>query len=181
MKLFVHSHVEFYVSMDHWCDQSSVMVASHVTSYWKGNAYFMRDWMLALALEVVSNDTLDVSLHLSFLLARACFKKLPMILCFNTMRYTFNMLTMMKEKVNTHFSFPLELDMSPYMERNLIRKERLEGQHSVRVIYYLSTCWVLKWVLWNHLKQEICCWFVKGIHIEMVECIPFTFCFWTDY
>jgi len=60
---------------------------------------------------------------------RACFKKLPMILCFNTMRYTFNMLTMMKEKVNTHFSFPLELDMSPYMEKNLIRKERLEGQH----------------------------------------------------
>jgi len=59
--------------------------------------------------------------------ARACFKKLPMILCFNTMRYTFNMLTMMKEKVNTHFSFPLELDMSPYMEKNLIRKERLEG------------------------------------------------------
>jgi len=50
-----------------------------------------------------------------------------MILCFNTMRYTFNMLTMMKEKVNTHFSFPLELDMSPYMEKNLIRKERLEG------------------------------------------------------
>jgi len=62
------------------------------------------------------------------LAARACFKKLPMILCFNTMRYTFNMLTMMKEKVNTHFSFPLELDMSPYMERNLIRKERLEGK-----------------------------------------------------
>ena len=53
-----------------------------------------------------------------------------MILCFNTMRYTFNMLTMMKEKVNTHFSFPLELDMSPYMEKNLIRKERLEGECS---------------------------------------------------
>lgn len=30
---------------------------------------------------------------------RACFKKLPHILCFNTMRYTFNMLTMLKEKV----------------------------------------------------------------------------------
>ncbi|KAJ8971929.1 hypothetical protein NQ314_000472, partial [Rhamnusium bicolor] len=45
---------------------------------------------------------------------RACFKKLPHILCFNTMRYTFNMLTMLKEKVNTHFSFPLRLNMAGY-------------------------------------------------------------------
>lgn len=30
------------------------------------------------------------------------------------------MLTMLKEKVNTHFSFPFRLDMSPYMEHNLI-------------------------------------------------------------
>lgn len=37
------------------------------------------------------------------------------------------MVTMMKEKVNTHFSFPLQLDMSPYMEKNLIHKERLQG------------------------------------------------------
>ena len=51
---------------------------------------------------------------------RACIKKLPRILCFNTMRYTFNMLTMTKEKVNTHFSFPLILNMSPYLEDNLI-------------------------------------------------------------
>lgn len=51
---------------------------------------------------------------------RACIKKLPRILCFNTMRYTFNMVTMMKEKVNTHFSFPLHLDMSSYMEHNLL-------------------------------------------------------------
>ncbi|XP_040568738.2 ubiquitin carboxyl-terminal hydrolase 34 [Lepeophtheirus salmonis] len=51
---------------------------------------------------------------------RACFKKLPKILAFNTMRYTFNMITMLKEKVNTHFSFPFCLDMSPYMEKNLI-------------------------------------------------------------
>ena len=35
------------------------------------------------------------------------------------------MVTMMKEKVNTHFSFPHRLDMSPYMESSLIRKERL--------------------------------------------------------
>jgi ubiquitin carboxyl-terminal hydrolase 34 len=68
------------------------------------------------------------SLYLSLgLLSRACFKKLPKILCFNTMRYTFNMVTMMKEKVNTHFSFPLRLDMTPYMEDSLIQKERLQG------------------------------------------------------
>ena len=50
---------------------------------------------------------------------RACFQQLPQILCFNTMRYTFNMITMLKEKVNTHFSFPLQLNMSGYMEKNL--------------------------------------------------------------
>ncbi|XP_028316758.1 ubiquitin carboxyl-terminal hydrolase 34 isoform X2 [Gouania willdenowi] len=59
---------------------------------------------------------------------RACFKKLPRILSFNTMRYTFNMVTMMKEKVNTHFSFPLRLDMTPYTEDLLMGKgERKEG------------------------------------------------------
>ncbi|KAF7284487.1 hypothetical protein GWI33_022078 [Rhynchophorus ferrugineus] len=51
---------------------------------------------------------------------RACFKKLPHILCFNTMRYTFNMLTMLKEKVNTHFSFPLRLNMAGYVEKTLM-------------------------------------------------------------
>ncbi|EAT35899.1 AAEL011975-PA, partial [Aedes aegypti] len=51
---------------------------------------------------------------------RACFKKLPQILCFNTMRYTFNMVTMLKEKVNTHFSFPMRLDMSGYVEKTLM-------------------------------------------------------------
>ncbi|XP_048585971.1 ubiquitin carboxyl-terminal hydrolase 34 isoform X2 [Nematostella vectensis] len=51
---------------------------------------------------------------------RACFTVLPRILCFNTMRYTFNMVTMMKEKVNTHFSFPLQLNMAPYSEEYLM-------------------------------------------------------------
>ncbi|XP_041468588.1 ubiquitin carboxyl-terminal hydrolase 34-like isoform X2 [Lytechinus variegatus] len=55
---------------------------------------------------------------------RACFKTLPKILSFNTMRYTFNMVTMMKEKVNTHFSFPRQLDMSGYTEEALISKGR---------------------------------------------------------
>jgi len=57
---------------------------------------------------------------------RACFKRLPQILAFNTMRYTFNMITMLKEKVNTFFSFPFQLDMSPYMEHNLIPKDKEE-------------------------------------------------------
>lgn len=62
---------------------------------------------------------------------RACFKKLPRILSFNTMRYTFNMVTMMKEKVNTHFSFPLRLDMTPYTEDFLMGKgERKDGLSS---------------------------------------------------
>ena len=51
---------------------------------------------------------------------RACFKRLPEILCFNTMRYTFNMGTMLKEKVNTHFSFPMRLNMEGYMEKHLM-------------------------------------------------------------
>ena len=59
---------------------------------------------------------------------RACFKCLPKILCFNTMRYTFNMVTMMKEKVNSHFSFPLRLDMSGYMESNLISSDKLPSK-----------------------------------------------------
>lgn len=36
------------------------------------------------------------------------------------MRYTFNMLTMLKEKVNTHFSFPLRLNMAGYVEKQLM-------------------------------------------------------------
>lgn len=34
------------------------------------------------------------------------------------MRYTFNMLTMLKEKVNTHFSFPLRLNMNGYVDHH---------------------------------------------------------------
>lgn len=59
---------------------------------------------------------------------RACFKKLPEILCFNTMRYTFNMITMLKEKVNTHFSFPMRLDMSGYVEKMLMPQQYQENK-----------------------------------------------------
>ncbi|CAJ0933402.1 unnamed protein product [Ranitomeya imitator] len=75
---------------------------------------------------------------------RACFKKLPRILSFNTMRYTFNMVTMMKEKVNTHFSFPLRLDMTPYTEDFLMGKnDRIEGAPptgSNTFAYYEGPC-----------------------------------------
>ncbi|KAG8184718.1 hypothetical protein JTE90_019322 [Oedothorax gibbosus] len=57
---------------------------------------------------------------------RACLKKLPKILCFNMMRYTFSFVTNTKEKVNTHFSFPFQLDMSNYMEKNLIPKQHID-------------------------------------------------------
>ncbi|XP_072031378.1 LOW QUALITY PROTEIN: ubiquitin carboxyl-terminal hydrolase 34-like [Amphiura filiformis] len=61
---------------------------------------------------------------------RACFKTLPEILSFNTMRYTFNMVTMMKEKVNTHFSFPVQLDMSGYTEEALMGDTHAEATSS---------------------------------------------------
>ena len=61
---------------------------------------------------------------------RVCFRKLPKILCLNTMRYTFNMVTMQREKVNTLFQFPMQLDMSGYMETNLIDKKKLIGDEN---------------------------------------------------
>uniref|UniRef100_A0A6G1SL13 Ubiquitin carboxyl-terminal hydrolase 34 n=1 Tax=Aceria tosichella TaxID=561515 RepID=A0A6G1SL13_9ACAR len=61
---------------------------------------------------------------------RACIVKLPRILCFNTMRYTFNMTTMTKEKVNTHFSFPLRLDMADYLESNLMKRQQASPNSS---------------------------------------------------
>lgn len=61
---------------------------------------------------------------------RACIKKLPEILCLNTLRYTFNMATMTKEKVNTHFSFPMQIDLAPYLEENLIRND--DKQHQTK-------------------------------------------------
>lgn len=52
------------------------------------------------------------------------------------MRYTFNMVTMMKEKVNTHFSFPLRLDMTPYTEDFLMGKgERKDGEPTASESY----------------------------------------------
>lgn len=42
------------------------------------------------------------------------------------MRYSFNMVTMTKEKVNTHFSFPMILDMAGYVEKRLMPQHYLE-------------------------------------------------------
>ncbi len=44
------------------------------------------------------------------------------------MRYAFNMVTMMKEKVNTHFSFPLQLNMAPYTEDFLMGDKQDQGK-----------------------------------------------------
>lgn len=40
----------------------------------------------------------------------------------------FNMLTMQKEKVNTHFSFPMKLDMSGYVEKTLLPQQYHESK-----------------------------------------------------
>lgn len=69
---------------------------------------------------------------------RACINKLPRILCFNTMRYTFNMATMTKEKVNTHFSFPPRLDMAPYLEANLLPESHQDHPGNDQSIYDCS-------------------------------------------
>lgn len=49
------------------------------------------------------------------------------------------MVTMMKEKVNTHFSFPLRLDMTPYTEDFLMGKsDRKEGNFPSLFFYCKS-------------------------------------------
>lgn len=86
---------------------------------------------------------------------RACFKKLPRILSFNTMRYTFNMVTMMKEKVNTHFSFPLRLDMTPYTEDFLMGKgERKEGSFKLNLLWEASGFIVIGVLILRRTKQK---------------------------
>ncbi|KAI4467227.1 ubiquitin carboxyl-terminal hydrolase [Holotrichia oblita] len=81
--------------------------------------------------EVTVKDTLEGDNMYTCSQCGHVLKKLPHILCFNTMRYTFNMLTMLKEKVNTHFSFPLRLNMASYVEKYLMpqhyKEERLKA------------------------------------------------------
>uniref|UniRef100_A0A1I8I8U7 USP domain-containing protein n=1 Tax=Macrostomum lignano TaxID=282301 RepID=A0A1I8I8U7_9PLAT len=61
---------------------------------------------------------------------RVMFKKLPKILCLNTMRYTFDMVTMREEKVNSHFSFPMKLVMRDYMELSPTGTDAAESSSS---------------------------------------------------
>lgn len=71
---------------------------------------------------------------------RACINKLPRILCFNTMRYTFNMATMTKEKVNTHFSFPPRLDMTDYLEENLMKRQQSSSSSNTKESSCRTSC-----------------------------------------
>ncbi|KAI0988821.1 hypothetical protein GJ496_007006 [Pomphorhynchus laevis] len=43
------------------------------------------------------------------------YSKLPKIFAINTLRYSFNLMTSIREKINSRFSFPPLLDMSPYL------------------------------------------------------------------
>lgn len=72
------------------------------------------------------------------------------------MRYTFNMVTMMKEKVNTHFSFPLRLDMTPYTEDFLMGKgERKEGS-SQRAAFTQNDPNISNWLwIWKQLHATV--------------------------
>ena len=51
------------------------------------------------------------------------------------------MVTMMKEKVNTHFSFPRQLNMAPYTEEYLMGEKKDEGRCDRRLN-----------VIWNRSK-----------------------------
>ncbi len=46
------------------------------------------------------------------------------------------MVTMTKENVNTHFSFPLQLDMAPYLEKNLINAKDKDTDDSNANVRY---------------------------------------------
>lgn len=68
------------------------------------------------------------------------------------MRYAFNMVTMMKEKVNTHFSFPLQLNMAPYTEDFLMGDKQeqgtlLHGVAAVQCVRGLMFAFLKGWVL----------------------------------
>ncbi|WQF76050.1 Putative ubiquitin specific protease, papain-like cysteine peptidase superfamily [Colletotrichum destructivum] len=45
---------------------------------------------------------------------RACLKDIPDNLIFHLKRFDFNLRTLMRSKINDHFSFPTKLDMRPY-------------------------------------------------------------------
>ena len=44
------------------------------------------------------------------------------------------MVTMMKEKVNTHFSFPMKLNMAGYTEECLLNNKDVGGNSSFNIV-----------------------------------------------
>ena len=66
------------------------------------------------------------------------------------MRYAFNMVTMMKEKVNTHFSFPLQLNMAPYTEDFLMGDQQDQGIETCNFVVLVLV--VLNVLGSNHLS-----------------------------
>jgi len=57
-------------------------------------------------------------------LRRVCIKKLPNTLIIVLRRFEFNFDTMRKVKLNDYCEFPMEIDMEPYTEEGIERKER---------------------------------------------------------
>lgn len=46
--------------------------------------------------------------------ARSCLKEIPDNLIFHLKRFDFDLVTLQRSKINDHFSFPYQIDMSPY-------------------------------------------------------------------
>ena len=57
-------------------------------------------------------------------LKRTCIKELPKYLIISLKRFEFDFDRMVRVKVNDYCEFPLELDMLPYTQEGLQRKER---------------------------------------------------------
>jgi ubiquitin carboxyl-terminal hydrolase 34 len=51
---------------------------------------------------------------------RACLKDIPDNLIFHLKRFDFNLRTLMRSKINDHFSFPTKIDMRPYKVEHLM-------------------------------------------------------------
>jgi len=78
------------------------------------------------------------------------------------MRYTFNVVTMMKEKVNTHFSFPLRLNMTTYTEDFLMGKgERKDGGLSW-IPFFISFFTIIVFVFFQFIYT-----FYPCVHISL--------------
>ena len=57
-------------------------------------------------------------------LKRTCIKKLPTTLIIALRRFEFDYDRMIRVKVNDYCEFPMELDMEPYVQEGLARREK---------------------------------------------------------